>query len=102
MAPHAQAVLAPESKQNGHAKGSMISQVSKYRPEPTWNPPVAPLATDKKTDKTRWRLKDDHGRQTWHYLSEEEAKEWPQKFSDKYFLNLPLVSFALFTCAMHR
>ncbi|KAF3941061.1 hypothetical protein ABW19_dt0204546 [Dactylella cylindrospora] len=40
------------------------------------------------TDYSRWRLKDDHGRQTWHYLSEEEAKKWKQSTADKYFLGL--------------
>ncbi|KAK6354590.1 Lanosterol synthase (Oxidosqualene--lanosterol cyclase) [Orbilia brochopaga] len=40
------------------------------------------------TDYSRWRLKDDHGRQTWHYLSEAEAKEWKQSTADKYFLGL--------------
>ncbi|KAF3920313.1 hypothetical protein AA313_de0210112 [Arthrobotrys entomopaga] len=40
------------------------------------------------TDYTRWRLKDDHGRQTWHYLSEEEAKKWKQSTADRYFLGL--------------
>ncbi|EPS39819.1 hypothetical protein H072_6275 [Dactylellina haptotyla CBS 200.50] len=40
------------------------------------------------TDYTRWRLKDDHGRQTWHYISEEEAKKWKQSTADKYFLGL--------------
>ncbi|KAK6517020.1 Lanosterol synthase (Oxidosqualene--lanosterol cyclase) [Arthrobotrys conoides] len=40
------------------------------------------------TDYSRWRLKDDHGRQTWHYLSEAEAKKWKQSTADKYFLGL--------------
>ncbi|CAO2647397.1 Nn.00g083190.m01.CDS01 [Neocucurbitaria sp. VM-36] len=44
---------------------------------------------DEKTDYTRWRLKDDRGCQTWHYLeSEEEVKAWPQSTADKYFLGL--------------
>lgn len=44
------------------------------------------------TDKTRWRMLDDDGRQTWHYLeTEKEAKAWPQSFADKYFLSLPTV-----------
>ena len=45
-----------------------------------------------KTDISRWRLKDDESRHTWHYLSEEEAKEWKQSYADKYFLGLDLVS----------
>lgn len=45
-----------------------------------------------KTDISRWRMKDDESRHTWHYLSEEEAKEWKQSYADKYFLGLDLVS----------
>ncbi|KAH8731824.1 lanosterol synthase [Phaeosphaeriaceae sp. PMI808] len=41
------------------------------------------------TDHTRWRLKNDHGCQTWHYLkSDEEVKAWPQNTADKYFLGM--------------
>lgn len=43
------------------------------------------------TDLTRWRLKVEDGRQTWHYVSEEEAKAWPQTAVDKYWLDLELV-----------
>ncbi|KAL6706356.1 Lanosterol synthase erg7A [Coniothyrium glycines] len=44
---------------------------------------------DTKTDYTRWRLRDDRGCQTWHYLgSDEEVKAWPQSTADKYFLGL--------------
>ncbi|KAH8430406.1 terpene cyclase/mutase family protein [Aspergillus melleus] len=46
---------------------------------------------DPKTDYSRWRLLDDRGRQTWHYLeSDEENEQWPQSIADKYFLGLPL------------
>lgn len=46
-----------------------------------------------KTDKTRWRLNDDDGRHKWVYLEDDAAaKKWPQSYSDKYFLGLPLVS----------
>ncbi|KAI8933438.1 hypothetical protein NX059_010052 [Plenodomus lindquistii] len=45
--------------------------------------------TSEKTDYTRWRLRDDRGCQTWHYLdSDEEVKAWPQSTADKYFLGL--------------
>jgi len=48
---------------------------------------------DPKTDYTRWRLEDDRGRQTWHYLqSDEELKRWPQTTADKYHLGLNTVS----------
>ena len=44
------------------------------------------------TDLTRWRLLDERGRQTWHYLErDEEVARWPQSTADKYFLDLPLV-----------
>jgi len=45
-----------------------------------------------RTDYSRWRMRDDESRQTWHYLEDDEAaKEWPQTHADKYFLGLPLV-----------
>ncbi len=47
---------------------------------------------DERTDYTRWRMRDDESRHTWHYLEDDEAmKEWPQTFADKYYLGLPLV-----------
>jgi len=46
-----------------------------------------------RTDFSRWRMRDDESRQTWHYLEDDgAAKEWPQTYADKYFLGLPLVS----------
>lgn len=46
------------------------------------------------TDHSRWRLKNERGCQTWHYLeSDEDAKKWPQTLADKYFLGLDLVGF---------
>lgn len=45
-----------------------------------------------KTDYAKWRLKDDRGCQTWHYLEgEEENRAWPQSTADKYFLGLDTV-----------
>ncbi|KAI8928054.1 terpenoid cyclases/protein prenyltransferase alpha-alpha toroid [Entophlyctis helioformis] len=47
-------------------------------------PPVAPA-----TDLNRWRLKVDHGAQTWHYLqTDEEIAAWPQTAYDKYWLGI--------------
>lgn len=47
---------------------------------------------DQRTNLRKWRLLDERGRQTWHYLqSEEEVKSWPQSTADKYFLGLPTV-----------
>ena len=48
---------------------------------------------DAKTDHSRWRLRDDRGRQTWHYLEDDgELKQWPQSVADKHFLGLDTVS----------
>ncbi|GJC90733.1 lanosterol synthase [Colletotrichum liriopes] len=49
---------------------------------------------DAKTDRTRWRMKDEDGRHTWKYLGDDDeaAKSWPQTYADKYYLGLPLVS----------
>lgn len=48
---------------------------------------------DLKTDYSRWRLLDDRGRQTWHYLeSDKENEKWPQSVADKHFLGLPTVT----------
>lgn len=45
-----------------------------------------------KTDLTRWRVKDDDSRHTWHYLADDKAAaEWPQSYAEKWYLNLPLV-----------
>ncbi|PNP57105.1 hypothetical protein THARTR1_02947 [Trichoderma harzianum] len=43
-----------------------------------------------KTDLTRWRVKDDDSRHTWHYLTDDKAAaEWPQSYAEKWILNLP-------------
>ena len=47
---------------------------------------------DETTDIQRWRLLDEAGRQTWHYLeTDEEIKAWPQSTADRYHLGLSLV-----------
>lgn len=44
------------------------------------------------TDYTRWRMKDDRGTQTWHYLeSDDEVKAWPQSTADKWYLGMDTV-----------
>lgn len=44
-------------------------------------------------DKTRWRMKADGGRHTWHYVEDDQsAKDWPQSHAEKWYLDLPLVS----------
>ena len=51
------------------------------------------LNETQKTDLARWRLLDEHGRQTWHYLeTEHQAHNWPQTTADRYHLGLPFVS----------
>ncbi|KAI9311284.1 terpenoid cyclases/protein prenyltransferase alpha-alpha toroid [Dichotomocladium elegans] len=48
------------------------------------------------TDLSRWRLRVKEGAQTWHYLeSDQECREWPQTFYDKYHLGLPTNAPAL-------
>ena len=50
-------------------------------------------STDVKTDYSRWRMLDENGRQTWHYLtSDAEVEKWPQTITDKHYLGLPTVS----------
>lgn len=47
-----------------------------------------------KTDVSRWRMRDEAGCHTWHYLEDDDkAREWPQTIADKYYLGLDLVSF---------
>ncbi|KAF2468015.1 lanosterol synthase [Lindgomyces ingoldianus] len=44
---------------------------------------------NERTDPLRWRMLDDRGCQTWHYLeTEEEVRKWPQSTADRYFLGL--------------
>lgn len=51
---------------------------------------------DAKTDRTKWRMKDEDGRHIWRYLEDDgAAEEWPQTHADKYFLGLPTVSQTL-------
>lgn len=52
------------------------------------------ITTESATDLTRWRLLNERGRQTWHYLTtDEQIQAWPQSIADKQFLGLQLVSF---------
>ena len=46
------------------------------------------------TDKSRWRLKNEDGVQTWVYLEKDDdkAKAWPQSYADKWFLGFDTVS----------
>ena len=65
--------------------------VKENKPNGTTNAAVD--AVDPTTDFRRWRLLDEGGRHTWHYLSSDaEVEAWPQTLADKYFLGLPIVS----------
>ncbi|KAB5531448.1 terpenoid cyclases/protein prenyltransferase alpha-alpha toroid [Coniochaeta sp. 2T2.1] len=66
-----------EAQQNGNGNGA-IHHAKRPRLE-------------ERTDYTRWRMRDDESRHTWHYLEDDEAmKEWPQSYADKWYLGLPL------------
>lgn len=55
------------------------------------------MSQSQKTDYTRWRMLDEDGKHTWHYLDDDEVvAKWPQTLADKYYLGLPLVV----TCTM--
>ena len=59
-------------------------------------------SNDVKTDYSRWRLRDERGAQTWHYLTEEQTSEWPQSTADKYHLGLPTVRIVLRFLSVHK
>lgn len=44
-----------------------------------------------RTDFSLWRIKVLHGRQTWHYITPQEAESWPQSIPEKYHLGLETV-----------
>jgi lanosterol synthase len=77
----------------------MSNKMSEQRPIVSWKTSANGSLTidadgDEKTDYSRWRLLDDRGRQTWHYLqSDEENETWPQSVADRYNLGLPTVFF---------
>lgn len=71
----------PNGHANGHANGQVSTPISSL-----------PGATAEATDYSRWRLQDEEGRHTWHYLkTDQQVKEWPQSLADKYHLGLPTV-----------
>ena len=54
------------------------------------------------TDYSRWRMKDDRGTQTWHYLeTDEEVEAWPQSTADKWYLGMDTVGTPLRSMACH-
>jgi hypothetical protein len=69
---------------NGHANGRVPEKSNGFATGPVG---------DEKTDYSRWRLLDEDGRHTWHYLTtDKEVKAWPQTVADKFHLGLPTVS----------
>lgn len=70
---------------NGHA--------NVHAPERPRNGSATGPDRDEKTDYSRWRLLDEDGRHTWHYLTtEKEVEAWPQTIADKFHLGLATVS----------
>jgi hypothetical protein len=73
-------------------KGAKQVPIANGHTEQKSGPLAKPDETDAKTDYSRWRLLDESGRQTWHYLTDDsKVKEWPQSVADKYHLGLPTV-----------
>lgn len=84
---------------NGVKRGSMKRSAATNAKDSGWKRPK--LA--EKTDTARWRMLDDEGRHTWHYLEDDEAvKEWPQSYADKWYLGLPMVSIPSVVAAVAR
>nr|POE87318.1 lanosterol synthase [Quercus suber] len=53
----------------------------------------------RKTDYNRWRLRNDRGVQTWHYLeTDDEVKAWPMTIADKYFLGMDTLEPGNWAC----
>lgn len=47
---------------------------------------VVPQLEPFETDPSRWRLRVKEGRQTWHYVDENDLQKWPATTCDKYWL----------------
>ncbi len=74
---------AADEHPNGHLKGDANGNANGHLGS----------RDNERTDYTRWRLLDEQGRHTWHYLStEDEVKAWPQAVVDKHNLGLDTVS----------
>jgi hypothetical protein len=75
---------------NGHANGDVPEKPNGFA--------TGPVGVEK-TDYSRWRLLDEDGRHTWHYLTtDKELKAWPQTVADKFHLGLPTVSTVTSQC----
>lgn len=76
------------SKTNGHH----APLVSSYEDEIYDKTNITGPKLRKSTDRTRWRMRDVGGVQTWHYLEDDaEAKKWPQSTADKWYMGMPTV-----------
>jgi hypothetical protein len=74
---------------NGAARSSAVSTDAKLK-----SSAYHVELLDQKTAYSRWRLLDEQGRHTWHYLTtDEQVKAWPQTIADKYHLGLPTVRY---------
>ncbi|KAI0017177.1 terpene synthase [Xylariomycetidae sp. FL0641] len=79
---------------SAHATGSLPLDRGATRPKKRTSndsldqDPKRPRLADK-TDRTRWRMLDEKGRHTWHYLEDDAAaKKWPQSIADRWYLGL--------------
>jgi len=76
---------------NGHGNGRAREEDGPIKPAMNTRSVREPHLQER-TDYSRWRMLDERGRQTWHYLEDDQKiKEWPQSTADKYFLGLPTV-----------
>jgi lanosterol synthase len=86
--------LATMESPNGHANGHANGYANGYA-NGTANGHAGTTSlriTHQTTDRSRWRLLNESGRHTWHYLkSDKEIKEWPQTIADKYHTGQPTV-----------
>jgi lanosterol synthase len=82
----------PNGTNSGLAEKSRVKKRTNEATEPANGAAKRPKLRAK-TDRSRWRMRNEDGVQTWHYLEDDEAaKDWPQTYPDKYYLGLPLVS----------
>lgn len=83
---------SPLLKGNGHGKKRGTGFSSGYSDANGQGHDAKRQKVAEPVDKTRWRMKADGGRHTWHYLDDDEAAEkWPQSDAVKWYLGLDLV-----------
>lgn len=52
-----------------------------------------PYKTEPATDLSRWRLTNVEGRQSWHYVDDQDTPDRPQTMLEAYSLGLDTVRF---------